>query len=146
MDLTQTFRSQVLGPCFESMARSWAMHFASHETLGGPPVHVGPTALAVRNSRTGVNEQRELDVVVAAGDAETPSHRTVTAIGEAKVGERISLRHLLQLEDARVALGQVADSAKLLLFGQHFDTSVLRAAEEREDLEIIDLARIYEGE
>jgi hypothetical protein len=34
----------------------------------------------------------------------------------------------------------------LLLFGQHFDTAVLRVAEERDDLEIIDFARLYEGE
>jgi uncharacterized protein len=145
-ELRQTFRSRVLGPCFESMARSWAMHFASRGTLGGAPVHVGPTTLSVRNSDTGASEQREVDVVVAAGDAETPSDRTVTAIGEAKAGERLSLRHLSRLEEARKALGEVAGSARLLLFGQHFDTALLRAAEERDDLEIIDLARLYEGE
>jgi uncharacterized protein len=145
-ELTQTFRSQVLGPCFESMARSWAMHFASRATLGGAPVHVGPTTLSVRNSDTGASEQLQLDVVVSASDAETPSDRTVTAIGEAKAGERLSLRHLSRLEEARKALGQVADSARLLLFGQHFEEAVLRAAEERDDLEIINPARLYEGE
>ncbi|HEU5208835.1 MAG TPA: ATP-binding protein [Longimicrobiales bacterium] len=145
-ELTQTFRSRVLGPCFESMARSWALHFASRETVGGPPVHVGPTTLTVRNDDTGANEQRELDVVVAADDAETPSDRTVTAIGEAKVGERLSLQHVVRLEEARGALGPVAASARLLLFGQHFDQAVVRAAEDRDDLEIIDLARLYEGE
>lgn len=145
-ELTQTFRSRVLGPCFESMARSWALHFASRETVGGLPVHVGPTTLTVRNDDTGANEQRELDVVVAADDAETPSDRTVTAIGEAKVGERLSLQHVVRLEEARGALGSVAASARLLLFGQHFDQAVVRAADERDDLEIIDLARLYEGE
>lgn len=145
-ELTPTFRSQVLGPCFESMARSWVMHFASRDTLGGVPVHVGPTTLSVRNSHSGAREQRELDVVVAAGDAETPSRRTVTAIGEAKAGERLSLRTLGRLEDAREALGQAASSAKLLLFGHHFEAAVLRAAEERNDLEIIDLERLYTGD
>lgn len=144
-ELTPTFRSRVLGPCFESMARSWAMHFADRDTLGGAPVHVGPTTLSVTNSDTGATEQRQLDVVVAAGDAETPSERTVTAIGEAKVGERLSLRHVRRLEEARKALGRVADSAKLLLFGQHFDAAVLRVAEERDDLEIIDFVRLYGG-
>lgn len=145
-ELAATFRSQVLGPCFESMARSWAMHFASRNTLGGPPVYVGPTSIRVTNSETGAVEQRQIDVVVAAGDAEIPSERTVTAIGEAKVGDRLSLRHVRRLEEARASMGPTADSAKLLLFGQHFDANVLAATEQRSDLEVIDLARLYGGE
>jgi uncharacterized protein len=145
-ELVPTFRSQVLGPCFESMARGWAMHFASQRTLGGAPSHVGPTTLNVGNRETGVREQREIDVVVAADDAETPNERTVRAIGEAKVGERISSRHVQRLEDARSAMGPVAESAKLLLFGQHFDPGVVSAAEQRDDLEIIDLRRLYMGD
>jgi uncharacterized protein len=141
-----TFRSQVLGPCFESMARSWAMHFASRDTLGGSPAHVGPTTLSVRNSETGAIEQREVDVVVAAADAESPSERTVRAVGEAKVGERLTLRHVRRLEEARKAMGPVAQSAKLLLFGHHFEAALLSAGEQRDDLEIVDLARLYEGE
>jgi hypothetical protein len=43
-------------------------------------------------------------------------------------------------------MGSAAHSAKLLLFGQRFDEDVLSAAEQRGDLEIIDLARLYEGE
>ena len=112
-------------------------------------VHLGaPTRGADFGERVGCSGENPPGHLedVAAGDAETPSDRSVTAIGEAKVGERLSLRHLLRLEEAREALGQVADSAKLLLFGQHFETSVLRAAEERDDLEIIDLARLYEGD
>ena len=70
------------------------MHFANRNTLGGPPAYVGPTSISVTNGETRAVEKREIDVVVAAGDAETPSERTVTAIGEAKVGERFSLRHV----------------------------------------------------
>jgi hypothetical protein len=62
------------------------------------------------------------------------------------VGERLSLRHVQRLEEARKAMGSAAHSAKLLLFGQRFDEDVLSAAEQRGDLEIIDLARLYEGE
>lgn len=145
-ELGATFRSQVLGPCFESMARSWALHFASHDSLGGPPAYVGPTTIKVTNSETGATEQREIDVVVARGDAETPGERTVTALGEAKVGERLSLRHVRRLEEARASMGPTADSAKLLLFGQHFDANVLAATAQRSDLEVIDLARLYGGE
>ncbi len=145
-ELTPTFRSQVLGPCFESMARSWTTHFATRETLGGTPDHVGPTSLTVTNSETGATEQREIDVVVAADDAAAPSERTVSALGEAKVGERITLRHVRRLEDARVALGDRAEGAKILLFGSSFDDAVQTSAAERADLEIVNLERLYEGD
>lgn len=53
-ELTQTFRSQVLGPRFESMARSWAMHFASHDTLGGASVSTwGPQRCLSRTATPG---------------------------------------------------------------------------------------------
>ncbi len=144
-DLIPTFRSQVLGPCFEAMARSWTTHFASHDTVGGSPDHVGPTSLTVTNSETGATEPREIDVVVAAHDAVEPSGRTVYALGEAKVGERFTLRHVRRLEDARIALGDRAEGAKLLLFGSSFDDAVQVSAGERADLEIVDLERLYEG-
>jgi uncharacterized protein len=145
-ELIPTFRSQVLGPCFEAMARSWVTHFAARKTLGGAPDYVGPTTLAVTDGETGLAERREIDVVVSAGDAATPGERTVLALGEAKVAERMALRHVRRLEEARVALGERARAAKLLLFGQSFDDTVCTAAAERADLEIIDLERLYAGE
>jgi uncharacterized protein len=145
-ELEPTFRSQVLGPCFESMARAWTLNFASRATIGGTPDHVGPTVLTATNGETGVREQREIDVVVAADDAPTPGERTVRALGEAKVAERLTLRHVRRLEEARAALGPVAGSARLLLFGQSFDEAVLSAAADRHDLEVIDLERLYEGD
>ena len=145
-DLGPTFRSQVLGPCFEAMARSWTTHFASHRTLGGSPDHVGPTILTVPAAGGGASESREIDVVVAADDAAAPGGRTIRALGEAKVGERLSIRHVRRLENARLALGDRAEGARLLLFGSSFDAVVLAAAAERPDLEIVDLDRLYEGD
>lgn len=60
-DVTATFESQVLGPCFEAMARYWSLHFADSATLGGPPGHVGPTKVASADG-----SETELDVLVAA--------------------------------------------------------------------------------
>ncbi len=145
-DLIPTFRSQVLGPCFEAMARSWTTHFASQDTLGGLPNHVGPTALTVTNTETGATEPREIDVVVAADDAVAPGGRTVHAIGEAKVGAQFTMRHVRRLEEARIALGDRARSAKLLLFGSSFDDDVRVSSGERADLEVVDLERMYEGD
>jgi uncharacterized protein len=144
-DLIPAFRSQVLGPCFEAMARSWITHFADHDTVGGPPDHVGPTSLTLTNRETGATAPGEIDVVVAADDAAEPSGRTVYALGEAKVGERFTLRHVRRLEDQRIALGDRAEGAKLLLFGSSFDDAVQVAAGERADLEIVDLERLYGG-
>jgi AAA+ ATPase superfamily predicted ATPase len=144
-ELTPTFRSQVLGPCFESMARYWTTHFAARETLGGSPDHVGPTTLTVTDSETGVGESREIDVVVAVDDAAAPGERTVLAVGEAKAGERLTQRHVRRLEEARAALGARASGARLLLFGQSFDDAVRSAAAERAELELVDLTRLYEG-
>jgi hypothetical protein len=144
-DLRPTFRSQVLGPCFESMARAWATHFASHETLGGAPDHVGPTTLTVTNRETGSAAPRQIDLVVAADDAAAPGERTVHALGEAKVEERITLRHVRRLEQARETLGARAQAAKLLLFGRSFDEAARSAAATRADLEIVDLERLYGG-
>lgn len=143
--LAPTFRSQVLGPCFEAMARTWTAHFAAPETLGGSPDHVGRTSLTLPDRTSGTAEQREVDVVVAANDAETPSERTIRALGEAKVGEKITLRHVRRLEEARAALGDRAEGANLLLFGAAFDDAVRSAAGSRRDLEVVDLERLYGG-
>jgi len=135
-----SFESQVLGPCFEAAARYWSLHFADPATLGGLPDHVGPTTVASADG-----SEMELDVVVAAADAEAASERTVLAIGEAKAGERISERHLRRLEAARAALGPRAKAAKLLLFGADFAPKLVADSGKRADVELIDLERVYGG-
>lgn len=62
-----------------------------------------------------------------------------------EVGERFTLRNVRPLEDARIALGDRAEGAKLLLFGSSFEEAVQASAGERADLEIVDLERLYEG-
>lgn len=137
--LRDGFASQVVGPAFEAMARTWAQHHAEAATLGGDAAHVGATVVDV----DGVPQQ--LDVVVAADDGDVPSRRTITAIGEAKSGERLTSRHLHRLERCRAALGRRAGDAKLLLFGSELATDVVDAAASRSDVELIDLDRLYGG-
>jgi hypothetical protein len=138
--LRPTFDSQVVGPGFEATARYWTAHFADPETAGGQPAHVGPSTIVSSDGT-----ERQLDVVVARADSETPSARTVQAIGEAKAGEVISERHLRRLERARTALGERAKDAKLLLFGTSFTTDLVAAAAGRADAELVDLERLYMG-
>lgn len=139
--LSPTFGSQVLGPCFEDAARYWTLHFARPETLGGAPDHVGPTTITLPAGR-----ERQVDVVVAADDADAPAERTVRALGEAKAGELITPAHVARLEEARDALQDRARGAKLLLFGAEFTPEVRRDATRRADLELVDLHRLYAGE
>lgn len=85
-------------------------------------------------------------MLVAADDvAAEPSDRRVVALGEAKSGETITVRHLHKLELARASLGHRAAGAKLLLFGAEFDQDVRAAAGSRHDVELVDLVRLYRG-
>lgn len=138
--LVPTFESLVLGPAFEAESRRWAQTVASRTTLGGDAAHVGPTNLAMPGGA-----EMQLDVVVT--DAEgPPGRRRVYAIGEAKAGERITMRHVKRLEDARAAIGSRAVNAKLLLFGSRVGPDVYAAATQRSDIEIVDLERLYYGD
>lgn len=138
--ITPTFNSQVVGPCFEAAARYWTTHFADDATLGGNPDHVGPSTVRLDDAG-----EVQLDVVVAADDGVNSSRRTIRAIGEAKAGEEIGPGHLRRLQEARRALGDRAADAKLLLFGSRFTPTLRRNEAQRQDLELIDLDRLYAG-
>lgn len=138
--LRATFRSLVLGPCFEAMARDWVTHWAHADTLGGTADHVGSTVIA--SADTG---DQEIDVVVAADDGATPDRRTVRALGEAKVGETLTMAHLRRLERARAHLGPRAQQARLLLFGSTIDDTLRTHAAQQPDVELVDLERLYHG-
>jgi len=137
--LQPTFRSNVVGPAFESMARYWVTHFADPGVVGDNPVHVGATAVAV----DGV--ERKVDIVVARDDGDQPSQRSISAIGEAKSGEELSFTHLDRLEGVRGALGARASEARLLLIGTSFTAALTAEAKRRTDIELVDLERLYFG-
>jgi uncharacterized protein len=139
--LSATFDARVRGPVFEEQARTWVRRHADPATIGGTPDHVGPSVLIIEG------KERQLDVVVAAGNGEVaPSERTVLAVGEAKAGETVGMGHLRELEQARAALGTRAAQAKLLLFAQAFAPGLVADAARRADLELVDLERLYRGD
>jgi hypothetical protein len=139
--LVTSFDSRVRGPVFEQQARTWARRWADEATLGGPPDHIGPSSVSIG----GV--QHQLDLVVASSERAdaSPHDRTVTAIGEAKSGETVDTTHLDTLEQARDALGLRAAHAKLLLFAPDFTADLAKATSHRNDVELIDLDRLYHG-
>jgi AAA+ ATPase superfamily predicted ATPase len=140
-ELVSTVRTEVVGPCFEAMARHWATHWASAATLGGIPAHVGPTVISGRDG-----DELELDLVVAADDGGAePDRRTIMSLGVAKVGQILSLTTLRRLERARAHFGARAAQAKLLLIGRVFDADLVQQASRRSDVEVVDLERLYYG-
>ncbi len=137
-----TVSAKILGPHFEELARQWCMRYADEQTLGAIPGAVRPTEIACREHQGG----HELDLVVT----ETPSDKSlILAIGEAKqtnaaVG-RAQLRRLEHLcgllPSARVDL-----PPKLLLFSRSgFTPGLIEEADDRPDVELVTLERLYRG-
>lgn len=139
------FESNVLGPHFEALARTWTTRYASDRTLGDRPTKVGFTQVNDAQARSRV----ELDVVAIAGNPGAQRPRVI-ALGEAKGG--IGLRtagDLRKLERGRDLLAERADvtGARLLLFARGgFGPELLREAASRQDVELIDLDRLYAGD
>jgi AAA+ ATPase superfamily predicted ATPase len=134
-----TVSSKIYEPHFEELARQWCLRHASAGTLGGSASVVRPTEIPCRQHRQG----HEVDVVAISDTGK------ILAIGEAKgtaslmdPGELSRLDHLRDL----LPSGRAADSMKLLLFARSgFAPPLRRAATDRPDVELIDLARLYTG-
>lgn len=141
---TDTVAGKIYGPHFEDLARNWCFNHASAETLGGTATAVRPTEISCREHRQG----HELDLVVME---RTPFESDrITAIGEAKgTLSPMDVPHLERLEHLRSLLpsAKVRESPKLLLFARSgFTADLLRLADGRSDLELVDLRRMYSGE
>lgn len=143
----ERFHAQVLGPHFERMAREFVAAWASQSTLGGVVTRVGKSEVHA----TAPRQTLDLDVVALG----TPADRRgagLLAIGEAKASNRpVGMEGLADLERKRALLEESgakhASAARLLLFASAGFTRELRsAARRREDVELIDLDRLYGGD
>lgn len=134
-----TMDAQIFGPAFEELCRAWTERFASPDTVGGTIESVGHTVVHDTSQRA----QHEVDVVVT-GTAEDGS-RGVLAIGEAKVGQRITRRHVDRLRRIRALLGDRAVAGcRLFCFGgAGFDPDVHT---DGSDVAMIDFDRLYTGD
>jgi AAA+ ATPase superfamily predicted ATPase len=137
-----TVDSKIYGPHFEDLARQWCLRYADEETLGGAPGAVRPTEIACREHQHG----HELDLVVTEDSG--PASR-ISAIGEVKAtSDAIGTGQLRRLEHLRGLLpsARVARPPKLLLFSRTGFTSDLTGESVgRPDVELVSLARVYQG-
>ncbi|THV23447.1 ATP-binding protein [Glycomyces paridis] len=135
--MRDTFRSQILGPHFEELAREWLRRFASAE-LGREEGfgEVGTANVTDQNGRA----KYEVDVLGLQG-------RAVTFIGEAKAtGQRQGTAALDRLKTIRSALGDLGyrtDGALLGVFSLNGFTPDLEAAEREGGAVLVDLPRLY---
>jgi AAA+ ATPase superfamily predicted ATPase len=133
------FRSQVAGPVFEHVCRTWMHNFAAEETLGGMAVQVLSGVVHDTSSRT----SHEIDL--AALDSEG----NLLSIGEAKWGDTIGMAHLERMEKIAGALAARgrAPGTITLFSGTGFMPALRKAAESSGGrIQLVDLERLYTGE
>ncbi len=146
-DAEATYRSQIVGPHFESLCRHWVDRYASESTLGGP---------ADQSSSVQVNDRRlrqsfELDVVALRRGGRQGGHKVIELIGEAKI-HRLgvdALARLDQLADVLAGRAGVAlspSATRLLFSAEGFTPALVDAAKTRPDVQLVDLYRLYHGE
>ena len=139
-EVADTVAAQIYGPNFEDLARTWCAEHASKETLGGTASTVGPTQVACQEHRG----NHEVDVVVIEVKAQAADR--ITALGEAKWRtDRVGLDQLTRLEHLRTQM-RLPSNVKLLLFSRAgFDDALRQTAARRDDVELVDLPRLYAG-
>ncbi len=142
-DNADTVSAKIYGPHFEELARQWCLWHAEPETLGARPSSVQSATLPCPQHK----HSHELDVIVTRRNP--GSAGVVVAIGEAKgtsgavgEGELGRLEHLREL----VPADRVEAPPRLLLFARSgFTPALRRLAAARDDVELIDLDRLYRG-
>lgn len=124
----------------EPLLRLHQLVIASTASIGGTAGDVGPTRVACREHRC----NHEVDVVVTQVKAN--SRDRIVAIGEAKWRtDACGVDQLTRLEHMR-ALLKLPLSVKLLLCsGAGFTYTLISAADSRPDVELVDVARLYQG-
>lgn len=143
-----SFRSRVIGPHFEELSRVWARRYATAAEVG---VELGNVGRHLANDARR-REAYEVDVVVCApgeGEESGPrARRTVYAVGEAKLS-RLALADLDRLDRLASLIdtngrARVTPHARRLLFSASgFDAALRTAAGRRDNVELIDLERLY---
>lgn len=140
-------RSQVIGPHFEDVARAWTARYASPATLGG--LIGAPHALQVNDPASA--RRFQVDIVAATQASASRRDKVIQVFGEAKgTTDARTVSDLTRLEGLRATLEsrgvRFSSSSRYLIFSlAGFTDGLSQVARERADVELVDLARIYES-
>ncbi|MFJ2648884.1 ATP-binding protein [Streptomyces sp. NPDC087420] len=140
-----TFRSKILGPHFEELARQWTGNHLAEVLPGLEPGAIGTTVVPDPAART----SHEVDVLALDLDSRPrqPGAR-IRLLGEAKATiERRGPHDLARLEHIRALLsaqGYDTEGSVLALFSlAGFHQDLTRAAAGRPNVLLVDLAALY---
>lgn len=141
------YRSAVLGPRFEDLVRRWAERFADPETMGGVVADVGYGTLTDPIGKTSF----ELDLLALGEPPLGDGPRQLLGIGEAKWGEILGRGDLARLERAREGLRvrpswNASDTRLVLASAAGFSDELRKDAQHRDDVILVDPARLYTGD
>jgi uncharacterized protein len=139
-----TVAANIYGPHLEDLAREWCLRHAAEDTLGGWPSKALPTTVPCREHRQG----HEVDVVAMADRPFEP--KQLLAIGEVKsTAKAVDEAKLTRLRHIRTLLPDhlTPRPPRLLLFSRTgFSAGLRRAAAAADDVELVDLERLYAGD
>lgn len=134
----QRFLSQLVGPHFEQLCRE----YAAVTPIFGPPGEVAGGALTDPATR----RQIEVDVAVF-GQTAPSSPRRILALGEAKWGRVMELRHVERLRRAAELAGakgyDTAETGLVCFGGSGFSDELRAAARTDQMIKLIDLAELF---
>lgn len=140
-----TFRSKIVGPHFEHICRQWARWHAAFQTHGGHASRVASGTVSDPANKS----SHEVDVAVF-GHNDT-ERETLLAIGEAKWNDTMGMSHAQRLEHIRGLLAARdntrGENVRLLLFsGAGFTQELRQRASTDQNLQLVDLHRLYHGD
>jgi hypothetical protein len=135
-DSQPSFKSLVLGPHFEKLAREYVRR-VGEAMIGTPIVTVGTTVINDREERAA----HQLDIV-ALGPGTGPRHRVIEAIGEAKLRE-LDAGDLSRLERMRTVLHGAKDAHIVLVSTSGFTGGLKKEAANRADVHLVSLEDVY---
>ncbi|WP_239514236.1 hypothetical protein [Streptosporangium sp. 'caverna'] len=136
----QRFTVNVLGPHFERLCRDWTLHFAE-DRFGDWPSQV--TAGTVNDPENRTTHQVDIAAVGHADDGKPP----LLAIGEAKWGEVMEMKHLERLRRIRDIIDRNdrydSSQTRLVCYSGAGFTEELDQAGQRGEVELVGLKDLY---
>lgn len=138
--LASDFNGTAVPAAFAQLCRDWALRFAAPDTFGAPAA----TAAHGTLPQGEYGPEREAEVVVRGGGG----HRPLLSVGQARWNEIMDIHHLDRLRDVLAVLaarGEDISRARPACYGAAGFSPRLHAAQDRGDVLLVGLDRLYHG-